>query len=98
MGLLQVGSQMKNYGLPKKLIKIGLNQWQNCIVALGRLAGFIDFPVPPNSSMRKSGGSDLRSYYLGGLKISLPNTAVAIRERGRLDPNIRALDFCCGGA
>ena len=93
---IRVGSHMKNYGLPKKVVKIGLNQWQNCVVALGKLAGIIDFPVPPNSSMRKSGGSDIRSYYMGGLKISLPITAVAIREGVRLDQKIRVLDFGCG--
>ena len=48
---------MKNYGLPKKLLKVGLNQWQYCLVAAGRLAGLIDFPVPPNSNIRKTGVS-----------------------------------------
>src|SRR5690242_1870642 len=91
-----VGRSMNNYGLPKKLLKIGLNQWQNCVAGLGRLTGIIDFPVPPNSSMRKSGGSDIRSYYMGGLKISLPLTTIAMREGVRLDQNIRVLDFGCG--
>jgi hypothetical protein len=50
---------MKNYGLPKKLMKVGLNQMQNCVEMLGRLGGMIDFPVPPNSSLRKSGSKTI---------------------------------------
>src|SRR6267378_5100915 len=89
---------MRDHELPKKLLKLGLNQWQNCIVALGRLAGFIDFPVPPNSNIRKTGGRNIRSYFLGGLRTSLPIMTCAQREGVRLDQNIRILDFGCGVA
>src|SRR3954467_10992218 len=89
---------MTNHGLPKKLLKVGLNQWQNGVVALGRLAGIIDFPVPANSSIRKSSGRSIRAYYEGGLRIALPLTAVAMREGVRLDQPIRVLDFGCGVA
>jgi len=89
---------MRNDRLAKKVLKIGLNQWQNGIVALGRMAGIIDFPVPANSSMRKTGGRDIRSYYMGGLRVALPLTAVAMREGVRLDQPIRVLDFGCGVA
>ena len=90
------GKHLKDHGLPKKLLKIGLNQWQNCIVALGRLAGIINFPVPPNSSIRKTGGRSVGDYYIGGMKTSLPMMACMRREGVRLDQNIRVLDFGCG--
>ncbi|MGA2865102.1 MAG: class I SAM-dependent methyltransferase [Verrucomicrobiota bacterium] len=89
---------LSNYGLPKKLLKLGLNQVQNCAVLLGRLAGVIDFPVPPNSSIRKTGGKAIWDYYLGGLRIFHPIYACARREGIRLDENIRVLDFGCGVA
>jgi len=87
---------LSNHGLPKKLIKVGLNQAEACLVMLGRLAGAIDFPVPPNSSIRKSGGRTVVSYYMGGLRIALPMVACMRREGVRLDQNIRVLDFGCG--
>jgi SAM-dependent methyltransferase len=89
---------MKNYGLLKKLLKLGLNQVQNCIVGCGRLLGEFDFPVPPNSSIRKTGGKTVRAYYLGGLRTYLPIAACARREGVRLDQSIRILDFGCGVA
>lgn len=91
-------NMMNNAGLPKKLIRVGLNQVQYIVVALGRLVGLIDFPVPANSSIRKSGGRSVRAYYEGGLRISLSIAACARREGIRLDQNIRVLDFGCGVA
>ena len=87
---------MKNHGLPKKLLRIGLNQSQNCVAALGRLFGVIDFPVPPNSSIRKTAGKTLTSYYMGGVRSFLPIATCAQREGVRLDQNINVLDFGCG--
>jgi SAM-dependent methyltransferase len=87
---------MKNHGLPKKLLKLGLNQVQNCVVGAARLTGIIDFPVPPNSSMRKTSTGSLMGFYLAGLRISLPIATCARREGVRLDQKIRILDFGCG--
>jgi len=87
---------MKNYGLPKKLMKVGLNQMQNCVEALGRLAGVIDFPVPPNSNMRKTGGKTITRYYMSGVRSFLPIAVCAQREGVRLDQNLKVLDFGCG--
>jgi SAM-dependent methyltransferase len=91
-------SAMKNYGLPKKLLKLGLNQMQNCFVGCARLVGKFDFPVPPNSSIRKTSAKTIRAYYLGGLRTYLPIATCARREGIRLDENIRILDFGCGVA
>lgn len=87
---------MKNHGLPKKLMKVGLNQVQNCVEMLGRLAGVIDFPVPPNSNLRKTGSKSITRYYLSGVRSFLPIAAGAQREGVRLDQNVKVLDFGCG--
>jgi SAM-dependent methyltransferase len=87
---------MKNYGLPKKLMKVGLNQMQNCVELLGRLGGMIDFPVPPNSNLRKSGSKTITRYYMGGVRSFLPIATCAQQEGVRLDQNLKVLDFGCG--
>lgn len=48
----------------KELAKITLNAAQQGGVAIGRAAGFIDFPVPLNSSMRKTGSRTVSNYYV----------------------------------
>ena len=95
---LKAGKHLSDHGVAKKLLKLGLNQWQNGVVALGRLAGVIDFPVPPNSSMRKTGGRNIGGYYVGGLKTSLPIMTCMRLEGVALDQKIRVLDFGCGVA
>src|SRR5262245_59027477 len=92
------GRGLTNHGLPKKLLKVGLNQWQKCVVGLGQLAGFIDFPVPPNSNIRKTGGRGIGSYYVSGVRISSSLMTCMLREGVRLNENIRVLDFGCGVA
>lgn len=87
---------MKTYGFASKLLKVGLNQAQNGVVMLGRLAGVIDFPVPPNSSMRKTGSKTVTRYYLSGVRSFLPIATCAQREGVRLEQNLRVLDFGCG--
>jgi SAM-dependent methyltransferase len=60
------------------------------------LAGVIDFPVPPNSNIRKTAGKTVRHYYLSGIRTFLPIATCAQREGVRLDQNINVLDFGCG--
>jgi len=87
---------MKNYGATKKLLRIGLNLLQSILVTIGRILGAIDFPVPPNSSIRKTAGKTIRSYYMGGVRSFLPIATCAQNEGVRLDSNINVLDFGCG--
>ena len=44
-------------------MKVGLDQVLNCVEVLGHLAGVIDFPVPPNSNMRKTAGNTITGNY-----------------------------------
>lgn len=80
----------------KKLVKRGLDQLQHVEVAVARCLGFIDFPVPPNSSMRKTSSRSIRHYYGSSIRSFLPIAACAIREHLALHENIKILDFGCG--
>ncbi len=76
--------------------KLALNALQSSCVALGRAAGIIDFPVPPNSSMRKTSSSGIRHYYVSGVNCALPIATMALHHGVRLGDRARILDFGCG--
>jgi len=78
------------------LIRLLNNQYQYFIVVLGRMLGVVDFPVPPNSSMRKTSSVSIRHYYTSSIQTSLPIVVSAIQQKVKLDKNIRILDFGCG--
>lgn len=80
----------------KESAKLTLNAVQSCGVLLGRAVGLIDFPVPQNSAMRKTGGTTVRSYYSTGVSCYLPIATVALQVGIRLRENINILDFGCG--
>ena len=46
----------------KKFAKIGLNQFQRVQVAIARMFGLVDFPVPANSSMRKTSSKKVKHF------------------------------------
>src|SRR6516225_2286415 len=48
------------------LAKICLNMAQGLYVASARSVGIIDFPVPLNSAMRKTGCRTIRHYFISG--------------------------------
>jgi SAM-dependent methyltransferase len=80
----------------KESAKLTLNAVQACGVVLGRAAGIIDFPVPPNSSMRKTSGRTVQNYYFSGVSCYLPIATVALQMGIRLHDEINILDFGCG--
>lgn len=80
----------------KEFAKALLNGAQGCGVALGRAAGFIDFPVPLNSSMRKTSSKTIRHYYLSGINCYLPIATIALEMGVKLRGKINILDFGCG--
>ena len=87
---------MKNWHPIKKLAKLGLNYVQSTEVMLGRALNVIDFPVPPNSSMRKTSSRNIRHYFLSGVRSYLPIAVAALREGVKLRETINVLDFGCG--
>lgn len=83
----------------KKLLKVGLNAAYVPLNLTLRRTGLIDFPVPPNSSMRKTGSTGIRQYFVGGIRTYLPIATAAewvgvdLRSGGK-----NVLDFGCGVA
>lgn len=82
----------------KKMAKLGLNQLQRFQAALGQGLGVIDFPVPPNSSMRKTSSRSMRHYYISGIQTVVPIVTCALQRGVALNGRIRILDFGCGVA
>lgn len=80
----------------KKLAKIGLNWLQNIQVAFARLLGLVDFPVPANSSMRKTSSKKVKHYYVSGIQSAVPIITSALREGVSFTSGTRILDFGCG--
>ena len=88
---------MKN--LIKKLIKtLMLDPVHSIIVFILRLFKIIDFPVPPNSSMRKTTASgSIRKYFTSGIECYVPIVVMAEKYGLNLrDGNLNILDFGCG--
>lgn len=79
-----------------KLIRLVYNQLQYILVAIARLIGVIDFPVPPNSSMRKTSSTSIRHYFISSVQTSLPIVVCARQQQVKLEEGIRILDFGCG--
>lgn len=84
--------------LMKELAKVTLNVAQAGLVTLASKAGYIDFPVPPNSSMRKTSSKTITHYYVSGIRCYLPIATMALHCGVKLDDDISILDFGCGVA
>jgi SAM-dependent methyltransferase len=80
----------------KTVGKLIVNSVQKIEVAAGRTLGFIDFPVPLNSSMRKTGGKSIHGYYISGIRCYLPIATMALNCGVKLHSTINVLDFGCG--
>ena len=70
-----------------------MSAFQSSCVALVRVAGLIDYPVPPNSS--------IRHYYSSGVSCALPIATMALHHgvpllRARTTERVNVLDFGCG--
>jgi len=76
--------------------KLFVNAIQDSCVALGKAAGIVDFPVPPNSSMRKTSSRSIRHYYVSGVACYLPIATMALHCGVCLREPITVLDFGCG--
>jgi len=88
---------MKN--LIKKLIKtFMLDPVHSIKVFILRLFKIIDFPVPANSSMRKTTASgSIRRYFTSGMECYVPIVVMAEKYGLNLrEGNLNILDFGCG--
>ncbi|MGC6465131.1 MAG: class I SAM-dependent methyltransferase [Akkermansiaceae bacterium] len=84
--------------LIKKTCKQLLNYAQGGYVGIARLFGSIDYPVPPNSSMRKTSSKTIKHYYTTGIETASPLATVAIQQGINLREGGNVLDFGCGVA
>lgn len=85
-------------GIIRDLAKSALDFGQSLYGNIGRRAGFIDFPVPPNSNMRRTSSTSLKHYRLSGMKTGLPVATAAMLSGYRFDAGSRVLDFGAGVA
>jgi SAM-dependent methyltransferase len=82
----------------RELIRLFFNLIQNIEVFFLRLLGIIDFPVPPNSNMRRTSAKTIKHYIYSGITTYLPIATLAQYLGVNFDEKIKILDFGCGGA
>ena len=84
--------------LAKEVVKLGLNVLQSVYVSAAKATNLIDFPVPANSSLRKTSSKTIRHYFASGIRSYMPIATMALHQRIDLGGNINILDFGCGVA
>lgn len=84
--------------IAKSTAKRGIDVYFASKVALLRAIGVVDFPVPPNSRLRRTSSLTLRHYYESGLTTMMPILTAARMFGVDLDQPVNALDFGCGVA
>ena len=73
-----------------------MNQYQYLKVAILRLVGVVDFPVPPNSNMRRTSGATIKNYFAAALTTYSPIVPMARFYGIKFDSSTKVLDFGCG--
>tara|TARA_B100000780_G_C21097519_1_gene442720 strand:+ start:99 stop:947 length:849 start_codon:yes stop_codon:yes gene_type:complete len=63
-----------------------------------RLFGLIDFPVPPNSNMRRTSAKTIKHYIYSTLTTGLPISVAAQSSGFNFNKGANVLDFGCGCA
>jgi len=81
-------------------VRSGLKQlrdaWFATKIRTLRALGIVDFPVPPNHSMRGTSSATIRHYYESGLTTLIPITVAAMCNGVSLNQGETVLDFGCG--
>lgn len=80
----------------KKTCKKLLNYAQGSYVKVAQIFGKIDYPVPPNSSMRKTSSRTIKHYYTTGIETASPLATAALQQGVNLRDGANVLDFGCG--
>src|SRR5580658_313172 len=80
----------------REFLKLVLNQYQYVKVGILRLMGVIDFPVPPNSNMRKTSSKTIKEYVESSLTTYAPIVTMARFYGIKFDRSTKVLDFGCG--
>ncbi|MDC3123558.1 class I SAM-dependent methyltransferase [Gammaproteobacteria bacterium] len=82
----------------RELARLLMNVFYGIYIGLLRLAGRIDFPVPPNSNMRRTSAKTIKHYIYSSTTTGLPISTAAQMTGFRFDAGVKILDFGCGGA
>ena len=82
----------------REFIRLIFNLVQNIEVFFLRMFGIIDFPVPPNSNMRRTSAKTIKHYIYSGITTYLPIATLAQYLGIAFDKKVKVLDFGCGGA
>jgi SAM-dependent methyltransferase len=80
----------------RETLKIVMNSYQDMEVGILRAVGAIDFPVPPNSNMRKTSAKTIKQYVRSSLTTYSPIITMARFYGIPFDSSTKVLDFGCG--
>src|SRR5580704_15745739 len=80
----------------REFLKLVLNQYQYAKVGVLRVTGVVDFPVPPNSNMRRTSARTIKEYFSSALTTYSPIVTMAQFFGVKFDAKSRVLDFGCG--
>jgi SAM-dependent methyltransferase len=80
----------------REFLKLVLNQYQYGKVGVLRVMGVINFPVPPNSNMRKTSSRTIKEYVESSLTTYAPIVTMARFYGIKFNPSTKVLDFGCG--
>jgi ubiquinone/menaquinone biosynthesis C-methylase UbiE len=80
----------------REFLKLVLNEYQDFKVGILRLMGIVDFPVPPNSNMRRTSARTIKDYFSSALTTYSPIVTMAQFYGIKFDANTKVLDFGCG--
>lgn len=94
----KLGAADKFRIIAKSTAKRGIDVYFASKVAVLRAIGLVDFPVPPNSRLRRTSSLTLRHYYESGLTTMMPILTAARMFGCDLDQPVNVLDFGCGVA
>ena len=82
----------------REIIKLLYNFIYKVYAKILRLFGVIDFPVPPNSNMRRTSAKTIKHYIYSSLTTGLPISVAAQASGFNFEKGTNVLDFGCGCA
>lgn len=82
----------------KEFLKLFLNFYFKIYGYILRVLGIIDFPLPPNSNMRRTSAKTIKRYIYSSKNTSLPISVGAQTNNVDFKDTCNVLDFGCGVA
>ncbi|HZL36514.1 MAG TPA: class I SAM-dependent methyltransferase [Tepidisphaeraceae bacterium] len=84
------------FELTKDVAKFFVDRAQSAYVTAAKAVGYIDFPVPPNSNMRRTSSAWIKHYHDSGIRTGLPIATGAMLAGLDFASPLKALDFGAG--